>query len=254
MRRRQEWSIEIKTPAQIALMREAGLVVASGAAGAAAAVEPGITTADLDAIAERVIRARRRDPVVPRATTAIPRRSAPRSTTRSCTASPLRRRAGDGDLISIDCGAIVDGWHGDAAVTVGVGAVRPELAAPAGRLRAVAVARPRRAPSRAPGSPTSRTPSRPPRGRPAAYGIVEDYGGHGIGTAMHMDPQVPNYGRPGRGPVLTGHGAGDRADAHPGRQDTDVLDDGWTVVTADGSLGRALGAHRRDHRRTAPGC
>ena len=92
------------------------------------------------------------------------------------------------------------------------------------------------------------------RGAGGRYGIVKGYGGHGIGTAMHMDPYVPNYGGPGHGPRLR---AGMALAMEPmvtlGRPTRDLLDDGWTVVTADGPWACALGAHRGRHRRRARG-
>jgi methionyl aminopeptidase len=235
MRRRQEWSIEVKTPAQLALMREAGLVVATALRAAAAAVEPGISTAELDAIAEREIRAAGAVPsflgyhgypatictsVNEQVVHGIPSRAAVLAA---------------GDLISIDCGAILHGWHGDAALTVSVGPARGDLA---GLLDAceqalwAGLARAR------PGARLTDISAAVEAAARAAgpYGIVEDYTGHGIGTRMHMDPPVPNYGRPGRGPVLT---EGMALAIEPmlvlGSQETDVLDDGWTVVTTDGT-------------------
>ena len=125
----------------------------------------------------------------------------------------------EGDLISIDCGAVLDGWHGDAAITVAVGEVDPALL----RMAEVAedamwagiAAAARGAASGRAGSPTSRTPWRPRSARGGRYGIVDGYGGHGIGTEMHQDPHVLNHGRPGKGPRLVpGHGPRDRADDH----------------------------------------
>jgi methionyl aminopeptidase len=235
MRRRREWSIEVKTPAQLARMRAAGLVVAGALRAAAAAVEPGVSTAELDAIAARQIREAGARPSF------LGYHGYPATI---CTSvndqvvhgipSPDATLAA-GDLISIDCGAIVDGWHGDAAVTVSVGPVRAELTAlleaceaalwqglaraePGARLTDISAAVEAAARSAGP------------------FGIVEDYTGHGIGTAMHMDPPVPNYGRPGRGPVLT---EGMALAIEPmlvlGDPQTDVLDDDWTVITSDGS-------------------
>ncbi len=140
-----------------------------------------------------------------------------------------------GDLISIDCGAIVDGWHGDAAVTVAVGPVRAELTA---LLDACETALWQGLARAEPGARLTDISAAVEAAARAAgpFGIVEDYTGHGIGTAMHMDPPVPNYGRPGRGPVLT---EGMALAIEPmlvlGDPETDVLDDGWTVVTSDGS-------------------
>ena len=198
---RRGLEIEIKTPEQFAVMREAGLVVARALEVAAAAVRPGVSTAELDALAERGDPGRGRHSLVqglPR----IPATCARRSTTRSCTAS--RARTGgcaEGDIVSIDCGAIVRGWHGDAALTVGVGAISAEHAAllaacEAALWQGIAQAQPgRRLGDIWHAVETSVASS----GR---YGVVEEYTGHGIGTAMHMDPPVPNYGRPGRGPRL----------------------------------------------------
>jgi methionine aminopeptidase type I len=235
MRRKRDRSIEVKTPAQLALMREAGLVVAAALSAAAAAVEPGISTADLDAIAERVIRDAGAVPSFKGyygfpSTICTSRNDAVVHGIPSAT-----EKLAAGDLISIDCGAIVGGWHGDAAVTVSVGPVSAdqerlletcERALWQGLARAVAggrlgdISAAVEAAARADG----------------AFGIVEDYVGHGIGSQMHMDPPVPNYGRPGRGPVLT---SGMALAVEPmlvlGDPDTRLLPDGWTVLTADGS-------------------
>ena len=235
MRRRRDLSIEVKTPAQLAVMREAGLVVAAALRATAAAVEPGISTAELDAIAEREIRG----------AGAVPSFQGYHGFPATiCTSvndqivhgipSPDTRLAA-GDLISIDCGAIVAGWHGDAALTVSVGPVSAELtelldaceqALWHGLARAKAGARLTDISAAVEAASRSR----------GQFGIVEEYTGHGIGTQMHMDPPVPNYGRPGRGPVLT---EGMVLAVEPmlviGQPDTRLLDDDWTVVTQDGS-------------------
>jgi methionyl aminopeptidase len=232
MRRRQEWSIEVKTPAQLALMREAGLIVASALRAAAAAVEPGISTAELDAIAEREIRAAGAVPSF------LGYHGYPATICTSVNEqvvhgipSPAAVLAA-GDLISIDCGAILAGWHGDAAVTVSVGPARAELS---GLLDACEQAMWHGLARAEPGARLTDI-SAAVEAAAGPYGIVEDYTGHGIGTQMHMDPPVPNYGKAGRGPVLT---EGMALAIEPmlvlGDQETDVLDDGWTVVTADGA-------------------
>jgi len=235
MRTRRETPIQIKAPGQLAVMREAGLVVAHTLRTLAAAVEPGISTADLDAIAEREIRS----------AGAVPSFKGYHGFPATiCTSvndqivhgipSPAVLLAA-GDEISIDCGAIVGGWHGDAAVTVGVGAVRAEVAdllaaceralwhglgqAVAGN-RLTDISHAVESSARASGT----------------YGIVQEYVGHGIGSQMHMDPPVPNYGKPGRGPVLA---EGMALAIEPmlvlGSRRTALLDDGWTVVSADGT-------------------
>ena len=228
-------TIEIKTPEQIAAMREAGLVVARTLGLLAAAVRPGITTADLDALAEAEIRA----------VGAIPSFKGYHGYPATiCTSvndeivhgipSP-RRSLREGDIISIDCGAIVGGWHGDAAVTVGVGAIS---AADAALLEACETALWRglaqaRAGGRLGDISHAVEASVERSGR---YGVVEEYTGHGIGSAMHMDPPVPNYGRAGRGPRLRpGMALAIEPMVMLGGPETVVLDDGWTVVTADGS-------------------
>jgi methionyl aminopeptidase len=235
MRRRQEWSIEVKTPAQLALMREAGLVVATALRAAAAAVEPGISTAELDAIAEREIRGAGAVPSF------LGYHGYPASICTSVNEQvvhgiPSRGVVlAAGDLISIDCGAIVGGWHGDAALTVSVGPARAELA---GLLDACEQALWHGLAWAEPGARLTDISAAVEAAARAAgpYGIVEEYTGHGIGTQMHMDPPVPNYGKPGRGPVLT---EGMALAVEPmlvlGDQETDVLDDGWTVVTTDGT-------------------
>jgi len=235
MRRSGERSIEVKTPAQLAVMREAGLVVAAALRAAAAAVEPGISTAELDAIAEREIRGAGAVPSFKgyHGFPATLCTSVNDQVVHGIPNSDTRLAAGD--LISIDCGAIVAGWHGDAALTVSVGPVGAELADLldaceqalwCGLARATAGARLTDISAAVEAAARSRGP----------FGIVEEYTGHGIGTQMHMDPPVPNYGRPGRGPVLT---EGMALAVEPmlvlGDPRTRLLDDDWTVVTADGS-------------------
>src|SRR5215468_5068495 len=232
---RREPPIQVKTPGQLAAMREAGLVVSRTLDVLAEAVEPGITTADLDAIAAREIRGAGAVPSF------MGYHGYPATI---CTSvndqivhgipSPDVRLAA-GDVISIDCGAILGGWHGDAARTVAVGPVSDELA---GLLRAceralwagLAMARPGR---RLTDISHAVEVSTRASGR---YGIVREYVGHGIGSEMHMDPPVPNYGRGGRGPVLVeGMALAIEPMLVMGRPQTRLLDDDWTVVSADGS-------------------
>ena len=227
--------IQIKTPEQFAIMREAGLVVARTLDAVATAVRPGVSTAELDALAEREIRAAGATPSF------LGYHGYPATI---CTSvndqivhgipSPARH-LDDGDIISVDCGAIVDGWHGDAAVTVGVGSISAEHAT---LLRVCETALWQ-------GIAHARDGGRlgdishaveASIGRAGPYGVVEEYTGHGIGTAMHMDPPVPNYGPAGRGLRLR---AGMALAIEPmvtlGSPETVLLDDGWTVITADGS-------------------
>jgi len=227
--------IEIKTPAQIAMMREAGLVVARTLRVVAGAVRPGVTTAELDLLAEREIRAAGATPSF-KGYHGYPATICTSVNDEIVHAIPdPARRLREGDIISIDCGAIVGGWHGDAAVTVGVGSISAEHAAllsacEAALWQGLAQAR---AGGRL-GDISHAVEMAVTKAGP--YGVVQEYTGHGIGTAMHMDPPVPNYGRPGRGPRLR---AGMALAIEPmvvlGHPGTILLEDGWTVVTADRS-------------------
>jgi methionyl aminopeptidase len=140
-----------------------------------------------------------------------------------------------GDIISIDCGAIMDGWHGDAALSVGVGEIDP---ADQALLDACEAALWQGIAQAVPGhrlGDISHAVERSVRAS-GSYGLIREYTGHGIGTAMHMDPPVPNYGSPGHGPKLR---AGVALAIEPmitrGSRLTSELADGWTVVTVDGS-------------------
>ena len=234
MRSKREPCVQVKTRAQLAKMHEAGQVVASALRAAADAVAPGVTTADLDAIASAQIAAAGAAPSF------LGYHGVP-ATICTCINEEIVhgipsafRVIREGDVVSIDCGASVDGWHADAALTVGLPGVSAELAtliADCERAlwRGLAAARP--------GARLSDISHAVERSVRAAgdYGIVEDYVGHGIGSEMHMDPPVPNYGRPGRGPVLT---EGMALAIEPllvlGSPNTRLLDDGWTVVSEDG--------------------
>jgi len=228
-------SIEIKTPEQLAVMREAGLVVARTLDALAAAVKPGVTTAELDELAEAEIRAAGATPSFKgyHGYPAVICTSVNEEIVHGIPSS--RRILRDGDIISIDCGAIVRGWHGDAARTVGVGTISAEHAS---MLQACEAALWQglaqvRAGGRLGDISHAVEASVTESGR---YGIVEEYTGHGIGSAMHMDPPVPNYGRPGRGPRLRpGIALAIEPMVMLGSTETVLLDDDWTVVTADGS-------------------
>jgi methionyl aminopeptidase len=238
---RHHLGIEYKTPEQIALMRAAGLVVARALAEMQAAVAPGISTAELDAIAERVIRDAGAEPSF------LGYHGYPASICASVNEQvvhgiPSRRQAlREGDLVSLDCGAVLDGWHGDATIAVPVGGVAPDLSRLAAAasdalwagIRAAAFGVVSGRGRLGDVSHAVETAIR----RAGRYGIVIGYGGHGIGSAMHQDPYVENAGRPGRGPHLV---PGLCLAIEPmltlGEPRTVELSDGWTVVTADGSV------------------
>lgn len=226
--------LQIKTPEQIELMRAAGLVVGEALELLRNAVTPGCTTYDLDVLAEEFIRGRGATPSF-KGYHGFPATICVSVNEEIVHGIPGDRVIEAGDLISIDCGAIVDGWHGDAAVTVAVGQVS---AAEAELVRVTEDALWRGlAAARIGGRLTDISHAVESSIRAAGnYGIIEEYVGHGIGTQMHMDPQVPNYGAPGRGPELV---AGMALAIEPmvtlGRRHTRVLADEWTVVTADQS-------------------
>jgi len=235
MRSRRAPGVQIKTPAQLAFMWQAGQAVAAALSAAADAVAPGVTTAELDAIAAERIAAAGAAPSF------LGYHGFPATICTSVndeivhgipSASRVLR---DGDVVSIDCGASIAGWHADAALTVPAGDIPAGLATLIGDCeralwQGIAAARA--------GARLSDISAAVERSARAAgeYGIVEDYVGHGIGSEMHMDPPVPNYGRPGRGPVLA---EGMALAIEPllvlGSPDTRLLDDGWTVVSEDGA-------------------
>ncbi|WP_026929028.1 type I methionyl aminopeptidase [Glycomyces tenuis] len=240
MFRRRRQSIQYKTAAQFAKMREAGLVVAEVHAAMREAAKPGASTAELDRIAEDVIRSSGAVPsfkgydigfgpypasicasVNEQVVHAIPSEDAVLA---------------EGDLISVDVGAIVDGWHGDAAITIEVGRVAPELTALREACEASMWAGIRAA---ATAKRLGGISNAVERAVDAAgeYGIVTGFGGHGIGTEMHQDPHILNYGSASEGPRLR---AGMALAIEPmitlGAPDTAELEDGWTIVTDDGSV------------------
>ncbi len=227
--------IELKTEGELALMREAGLVVSRALEAVAGAAVPGISTADLDDIAEQVIRSAGAVPSF-KGYHGFPATICTSLNDEIVHGIPARGvRLAAGDLLSVDCGAIVAGWHGDAAVTVAVGAVAAERTAllPACE-RALWGGLQQAVPGRRL-SDISHAVEASARAS-GRYGIVREYVGHGIGSQMHMEPAVPNYGRPGRGPVLA---EGMVLAIEPmlvlGDRRSRLLADGWTVVTADGS-------------------
>ena len=226
--------IEIKTPEQIATMRRAGLVVGETLELLRASVRAGVSTAELDAIAEDNIRSSGATPSF-KGYHGFPGSICASVNDEVVHGIPGPRTLADGDVISIDCGAIVDGWHGDAATTVAVGTVAPEVlelmrVTEEAMWRGIGAARLGGRVTDISHAVESHVQSQ------GSYGILEDYVGHGIGSAMHQPPNVPNYGRAGKGPKLV---RGLALAVEPmitlGGKETEVLDDDWTVITADGS-------------------
>jgi len=221
-------------------MRAAGALVARTLAEVSTLAKPGVSTAELDALAEQTIRDGGAEPSF-KGYHGYPASICASVNEEIVHGIPSSSRVlGSGDLISIDCGAVLDGWHGDAAVTIPVGAVSDadlllsaacEAALQAGIAAAVADGRL----SDISHAVQSSIADAAMRNR-ADYGIVAEYGGHGIGTAMHMDPFLPNHGTPGQGPRLVpGMALAVEPMLTVGDPETRELDDGWTVVTADGS-------------------
>jgi methionyl aminopeptidase len=229
--------LEVKSPEQVDLMRRAGLVVGETLALLRDSVRAGMTTGDLDEIAEDSIRSRGGVPSF-KGYHGFPASICTSVNDEVVHGIPGDRVLAEGDLISIDCGAIVDGWHGDSAISVPVGgwdAVRDDVR----RLSEVTEESMWRgiAAARLGGRLTDISHAIESSIRAQGdYGILEDYVGHGIGTEMHLPPNLPNVGRPGRGPRLV---AGLALAVEPmvtlGGADTDVLEDDWTVVTSDRS-------------------
>ena len=216
-------------------MRAAGRVVAEMHDAIRAAAAPGVTTLQLDRVA--------RDVLATRGATSnflgyhgFPAVICASVNDEIVHGIPNERELREGDILSIDCGAIVDGWHGDAAFTMGIGAIHADaqgLIDAADRALAAAVA------AMQPGGHLGDIGAAVEAVVVAAgYGSPRDYCGHGIGRAMHEDPDVENRGRRGKGPRLE---TGVVLAIEPmliagGHDDVMVLDDDWTVVTADGSL------------------
>jgi methionyl aminopeptidase len=234
--------IQIKTSAELELMRQAGIVVGNALAALQDAVRPGISTADLDEVARGVIFGAGATPSF------LGYHGFPATICTSLNSEIVHGIPAptvvlrEGDVISIDCGAIVDGYHGDAAVTVPVGEVSAD------KLELLRVTEESlwhgMAAARLGGRliDVSRGVEEYIRSQPhpsgGAWGIVEEYVGHGIGTEMHQDPQVHNYVGPrmGRGPVIEkGLALAVEPMVNLGGRHTRVLEDGWTVVTQDGA-------------------
>jgi methionyl aminopeptidase len=226
--------VQIKSRSELGHMRKAGLVVARTLDTLRAAVRPGVSTKDLDDIAERFIRAEGATPSF-QGYQGFPATICTSVNEEVVHGIPSKRKIlRDGDILSVDCGAIVDGWHGDSAITVPVGTVDADLLAfmatcEASMWHGLAAAR-------IGGRLTDISHAVEEAVRPHGYGIVDHYGGHGIGTEMHQPPHILNYGRPGRGQKLI---CGIALAIEPmitlGDAETRVLSDEWTVVSVDGS-------------------
>ncbi|WP_148572800.1 type I methionyl aminopeptidase [Nocardioides caldifontis] len=229
--------VEYKTPEQIELMRAAGLVVGRTLELLRATVRPGLTTAELDRVAEDHIRSSGATPsFLGYGEPPFPATICVSVNDEIVHGIPGSRVLAEGDLVSIDCGAIVEGWHGDAAVTVPVGEVTPEASK---LLRVTEEALWKGLAAARPGGrlgDVSASVEEHVRGQ-GPFGLVEEYTGHGIGTAMHQPPDVPNLGRRGRGLRITpGLVIAVEPMVTAGSPRNHLLDDEWTVATDDGRL------------------
>jgi methionyl aminopeptidase len=220
---------------EIKKMRRAGRVVAEMHAEIRAALHPGVTTAHLDKLARDVLDRRGAKSNFLGYNGSYPAVICASPNSVVVHGIPNHEPLEEGDIVSIDCGAIVDGYHGDAAFTAGIGSIQPEVQRLIDTTEAALMAG---IATLAPGSRLGDLGHAiQTTAESAGYAIVQGYVGHGIGTEMHEPPDVPNTGRPGRGQKLR---AGDTLAIEPmvctGRPQTDVATDGWTVYTRDGSL------------------
>lgn len=227
--------IEIKTPAEIESMRRASRVVAEVLAQLKALVKPGVTTAELDKFAERRVRELGAVPAF------LGYRGYPATLCVSINEEIVhgipspKRVIREGDIVSLDMGAVADGFYGDAALTVAAGEVSPQ----ARRLMAVTSKSLELALSAVKAGARLGDVSHAVEKYAGENGmaVVREFTGHGIGRRLHEEPSIPNFGRPGTGPALK---AGMTLAIEPmlclGRADVVVKNDGWTAVSADGSL------------------
>jgi methionyl aminopeptidase len=222
-----------KNAEQLALMRRAGAVVAEMHEVCIRAAVPGASTLDVDAAAREVLakRGARSNFLGYHGFPAVVCTSPNDVIVHGIPRADVVLR--EGDILSIDCGAIIEGWHGDAAVTVPIGEVDDEST----RLMDVTRASLEAAIEQVVEGHRLGDVGAAVEGiaEQAGFSVVREYVGHGIGTAMHEDPNVPNYGPAGRGMKLKeGHVFAIEPMVNAGTAETDVLDDGWTVVTLDG--------------------
>lgn len=226
--------IILKSPQEIDIMRAAGRLTALTIAELKRAIRPGVTTAELDALAEDFITRHGGIPAF-KGYQGFPGSICASVNDEVVHGIPGLRQVKSGDIISIDIGAIVDGYVGDAAFTAPVGEVSEEAlelmrVTEEALYRGIAEARPGRRLSDISHAIQVHVEK-------AGFSVVRDYVGHGIGTKMHEDPPVPNYGPPGRGPRLqVGMVLAIEPMVNRGTYEVRVLPNGWTVVTADGSL------------------
>ncbi len=226
--------IILKSPQEIDTIAQACRIVAMTLSYLREWVKPGISTLELDQLAEEFITRQGAKPAF-KGYRGFPATLCTSVNDEVVHGIPSKKRLKEGDIIGVDCGAIVDGFYGDAAITFPVGKIAPE----AQRLLEVTEESLCRGIEQAqPGnrlSDISHAVQVCAEG--AGYGVVTDFVGHGIGRNLHEDPQVPNVGRPGQGPRLRkGMVLAIEPMVNMGAAGVKVLDDHWTVITRDGTL------------------
>ena len=227
-------SIIIKSDREIAIMRQAGRIVAIVLEVLRLQVKPGMKTKELDIIAARELERLGAKPSF-KGYRGFPANLCVSVNDEIVHGIPGNRVLDEGDIVSLDFGAFFMGFHGDAAVTVGIGGISPQarqlLETTEGALKAgIAAAHPGLRLGDISAAIQSYAESR-------GYSVVREYTGHGIGREMHEEPQIPNFGQPGVGPVLkSGMTLALEPMVNAGDWRTRLGDDHWTVLTGDGSL------------------
>jgi methionyl aminopeptidase len=226
--------IVCKSPAEIERMRAANALVANVLAELEAMVAPGVTTADLDEVAERLVREGGAEPAF-KGYRGYPATLCASVNEQVVHGIPSPRKLVEGDIISLDMGVKLNGFYGDSAVTVPVGRVSAETAA---LLRVTREALEKAIGEVKLGGRISDIGHAVQQHVEAnGFSVVREFVGHGIGASLHEEPQIANYGEPGRGPRLAeGMTLAIEPMVNMGRPAVRVLADGWTAVTKDGSL------------------
>ena len=223
-----------RSASELRRLRVANALVAGVLAELRGVVEPGVTTRELDALAEDRVRAAGAIPAF-KGYRGYPATLCTSVNEEVVHGIPSVRRLREGDIVSIDLGVVLDGFYGDSAVTVPVGAVSEStgmLLRVTEQALAQSIER-----ARAGGRVSDLGHAVQRHVEAHGYSVVREFVGHGIGTSLHEDPQVPNYGKPGRGARLaTGMVLAIEPMVSMGKPAVHVLEDGWTAVTRDGSL------------------
>ena len=226
--------IVLKSPAEIDKMSQAGKIVANALVELKQLVKPGVTTQELDMFAEKFILNRGAKPAFKGY------RNFPASLCTSVNEQvvhgiPSKRILREGDIIGMDLGAIVDGYYGDAAITVPVGKIDPEIeqllkVTEEALYKGIVKITAKNRLSDISNAIQSHVEA-------AGYSVVRDFVGHGIGRELHEEPQVPNYGNPGQGPrLMVGMVLAIEPMVNKGESGVQILNDNWTAVTKDGSM------------------